>query len=104
MPIWLQILIGILVCLAIIVCLYMIIAYRKVGIVSKKIDYLVEDLTYKSELLTPVIDSVVKIGSYIDLFEGIFQQKSESLLKYASNNKESIYKLGKQLKEVIKEK
>ncbi len=104
MEIWLEIILAIFASLAIFVCLYMIIAYRKISIVAKKIDYLVEDITYKSELITPLVDSMVKIGNYLDLFEGIFEQKSEQLIKYANNNKESIYKLSNELKEIIKEK
>ena len=104
MPLYLEIILAILACLGVIAIIYMIISFRKMGIVAKKMDYLIEDLTFKSELLTPFIDSIVKIGNYLDLFEAVFQQKTESLVKYVSNNKESIYNITKDLKEVIKEK
>ncbi|MDR2823176.1 MAG: hypothetical protein LBV37_01430 [Mycoplasmataceae bacterium] len=83
--------------------IYMIIAYRKIGIVAKKIDYLVEDLTYKSEMLTPTIDALVKLSNYIDLFESFINQSSDSFARYVSNNRESSFKFVNKLKEVIKD-
>lgn len=103
-PIWLIILIAILVCLSIIAVIYKIFSYRRISVVAKKIDYLVEDLIYKSEFLTPTIEAISKISSYIDLFEGIVKKNSESLMNYVVNNKESVFKFSKQLKEVIREK
>lgn len=101
---WLLILIGILVVLSIIATLYKIIAYRRMSVVSKKIDYLVEDLIYKSEYLTPSVEAIVKLSNYVDLIEGVVKKNSDSLLKYVNNNKDSVLKISKQLKEVIREK
>lgn len=92
----------VLVCIAIVLCVYLIITFRKLHIVTKKIDYLVEDLTYKSEQLTPVVDSIVKISDFIDIFDSVLKEKSQNLIKYASGNKESIYKVAKEVKEVVK--
>ncbi|MCQ2956384.1 MAG: hypothetical protein MJ233_00475 [Mycoplasmoidaceae bacterium] len=93
----------ILVVVAIILCVYLIITFRKIHIVSKKLDYLVEDLTYKSEQLTPVVDSIVKISNFIDIFDSVLKQKSQDLIKYASGNKESIYKVAKEVKQAVKQ-
>lgn len=101
---WLIILIGILVSLGIIVAIYKLIAYRRISIVSKKIDYLIEDLIYKTEYLTPAVEAVVKMSNYIDVIEGVVKKNAESVLKYVTNNKESASKISKQLKEVIREK
>lgn len=96
------VLVTILVCVAIILCVYLIITFRKIHIVAKKLDYLVEDLTYKSEQLTPVVDSIVKISNFIDILDSILKQKSQNLIKHISGNKESIYKVAKEVKDEIK--
>ncbi len=101
---WLLILVGILVSIGIIVSIYKFIAYRRISIVSKKIDYLVEDLIYKTEYLTPAVESIVKLSNYIDIIEGVVKQNAESVLKYVTENKESAVNISKQLKEVIREK
>ncbi|GHU31152.1 hypothetical protein FACS1894166_02090 [Bacilli bacterium] len=79
--------------LALFAVLYMIIAYRKIGIVAKKLDYLVEDLTYKSEMLTPTVEALVKVSNYIDLLESAVAQNSNSLGKYLANNKTNVNNL-----------
>lgn len=101
---WLLILVGILVVLGIIVSIYKFIAYRRISIVSKKIDYLVEDLIYKTEYLTPAVEAIVKLSNYIDVVEGVVKQNAESVLKYVTDNKEAAAKISKQIKEVIREK
>lgn len=103
-PIWLLVLVAILVVVGIIGAAYKIITYRKIHVVAKKIDYLVEDIIYKVEFLTPSIEAISKVSSYIDLFEGIVKKNSESLMNYVVNNKESVFKFSKQLKEVIRER
>lgn len=101
MPLYLEILIAVLVGLAIILCIYMIFSFRKMHIVAKKVDYLVEDITYKVEILTPTFDSLVKIGKFIDLFDSILKDRAQKIIKFKSGNKESIYKVSKQLKETF---
>ncbi|MBQ0045322.1 MAG: hypothetical protein KBS35_00315 [Mycoplasma sp.] len=96
------VLVTILVCVAIVLCVYLIITFRKIHIVAKKLDYLVEDLTYKSEQLTPVVDSIVKISNFIDILDSVLKQKSQDLIKQSSGNKESIYKVAKEVKDEIK--
>ncbi|MBD5446034.1 MAG: hypothetical protein HDR31_01810 [Mycoplasma sp.] len=102
-PTWLIILVGILVCIAIIGALYKIIAYRRISVVSKKLDYLVEDLIYKSEFMVPAVEALVKLSGYVDLIEGIVKKNSNALINYVDNNKDSVKKISKQVKEVIKE-
>lgn len=79
MPTWLIILIAIVCCLAIIAFAYMILAFRRIMILSKKTDYLVEDLTYKSERLNDVISTVVKISNYIEASENLVKNNTETL-------------------------
>lgn len=92
----------VLVCIAIVLCVYLIITFRKIHIVAKKVDYLVEDLTYKTEQLTPLIDSVVKISNFIDIFDSVLKERSQKVIKYASGNEESIYKVAREIKDVVK--
>jgi len=90
--------------LAIFALCYMIIYFRKAGIVAKKIDYLVEDWTFKSEQISSTIEAINKIAAYVDLIEGFINQNTESISKYIANNKESTYKFVSKLKEIVKEK
>jgi len=103
MDLYLKILITILVCLGIVACIYLIIAYRRTRIVAKKLDYLVEDITYKVEILSPTIDSMVKLGKFIDVFDTILKNKTQNLIKYTSKNEEALYKIAKEVKEIFKD-
>jgi predicted PurR-regulated permease PerM len=94
----------ILLFLALFAVLYMIVAYRRIGVVAKKLDYLIEDLTYKTEMLTPTIEALVKLSNYIDLLESFANQNSSSLMRYISNNRESAFKMVDKLKDVVKGK
>ncbi|MDR3257487.1 MAG: hypothetical protein LBT17_01695 [Mycoplasmataceae bacterium] len=91
-------------CIALFVLLftlvYMIIAFRKIGIVAKKLDYLVEDLTYKSEMLTPTVEALAKISNYVDLFESIINQNADALMNYINKNKSSATKFISKLKDI----
>lgn len=68
--------------------LYAIIAFRKIGIVSKKADYLVEDITYKSEMLMPTVEALSKLSKYSELLEEFVNENSkftyDFLKKHAS--------------------
>jgi predicted PurR-regulated permease PerM len=90
--------------LALFAVLYMIIAFRRIGVVAKKMDYLIEDLTYKVEMLTPTVEALVKLSNYVDLLESFVNQNSSSLMRYISNNRESAFKMVDKLKDVIKGK
>ena len=60
-------LIGII--LIIIALLYGIAAIRRRAIMIKKLDYLIEDITYKSEMLNSSVETVAKVSNYLDVFE-----------------------------------
>lgn len=108
MPLYLEILIGILVCLAIVLAVVMIVAFVKFSKTTKKFDYLVEDITYKSEILSPTIDSLVKLGKLVDVFDEILREKTKKISKLSSDKKESLYievkEAAKQAKKQIKNK
>ena len=86
-PTWLLVLLGILVCLGIIAVLYKIVSFRKMSIISKKVDYLVEDLIYKSELLTPSVELLINISEYVDQIKSDIGTKNISINKFLASEK-----------------
>lgn len=108
LPLWLIILIGVLVGFAIIACIYKIFTYRRMSIVAKKADYLIEDLIYKSEYVTPSIEALVKLTSYADIANDFLNKNSNSLIKLVSKNKKNLEEQriikAKEIKEIIEKK
>ncbi len=94
----------ILAIIMIIVFIYLFFTLRKVNIVSKKIDYLVEDITYKSEKLNVTVDAVVKLSNYVSVLEVYLEQNSKSVSEYITNNKLNLKKLQASLDQTIKQK
>lgn len=93
--------IGIIaVSLSIIALLYIISSSRRKAIFMKKADYLIEDITYKSETLTSTVETVAKISNYIDVFETVARKNMKSAAKVASRNKDDIYKILNRIKKV----
>ncbi len=84
-------LIGII--LIIIALLYGIAAIRRRAIMIKKLDYLIEDITYKSEMLNSSVETVAKIANYINVFEVVARKNIKSGAKLIARNKEDIYKI-----------
>lgn len=72
---------------------YVTAASRRRVIFMKKADYLIEDLTYKSEMLNPTVETIVKMSNYIDVFEVIARKNMKSAVKVVSRNKDDIYKI-----------
>lgn len=96
------IILAIILCIvAILAFVYMIITFRKINIVAKKIDYFVEDATYKSEKLNVTVDAIVKLSNYVDVFELLVKQNAQSLVDYLAKNKENIEKFEKSVSESI---
>lgn len=73
--------------------LYTIVAVRRRGIMIKKLDYLIEDITYKSEMLNSTVETVSKVANYIDIFEVVARKNMKSAAKVVARNKEDIYKI-----------
>ncbi|MDE5545177.1 MAG: hypothetical protein K2I76_01045 [Malacoplasma sp.] len=105
-PTYLIVLIAILIGIAIIACIYKIFAYRRISIAAKKIDYLVEDLIYKSEYIMPSIEAVSEFASYTNLADLVFNRgkKDNSNKLKEKVNKETISKAKKiQYEEIVNE-
>ncbi|MGL4947783.1 MAG: hypothetical protein ACRC42_00115 [Mycoplasma sp.] len=84
--------------------LYLMWVLRRFLIIGKKVDYLVEDITYKSEMLSPLVDSLIKLSTYIDVMEVILTNNTSSIKDVVANNKTNIVKFKNQLEKVLNEK
>jgi hypothetical protein len=65
----------------------------------KKVDYLVEDLTYKSEALSVSVDAVNKVSNYVLAADTFTKKGFSSLLKLFTQNKNFFYELIDKIKE-----
>ena len=86
--------------LGIIAILYIIIASRRRAIFMKKADYLIEDVTSKSEMLTSTVETIAKVSNYIDIFDAVARKNMKSAAKVASRNKDDIYKILERVKKL----
>lgn len=86
--------------LSIIALLYIITASRRRAIFMRKADYLIEDITYKSETLNSTVETVAKISNYIDIFEVVARKNMKSAAKVVSRNKDDIYKIINRIKKM----
>ena len=76
-----------------VVLLYSLTLLRRTNIVMKKVDYLVEDLTYKSESLSISVDAMSKISNYVLAADAFSKKGFSSLLKLFTQNKNFFYEL-----------
>ncbi|MCK5807269.1 MAG: hypothetical protein KAG91_02655 [Mycoplasmataceae bacterium] len=84
--------------LSIIAMLYLIASSRRKVIFFKKADYLIEDITYKSEMLNPTVETIAKVSNYIDVFDTIARKNMKSAARVVSRNKDDIYKIINRIK------
>lgn len=75
----------------VIVLLYFTSLIRRTNIVMKKVDYLVEELTYKAESLTVAVDAIRKLSNYVLAADSFTQKGFKSLFKFLSQNKNFFY-------------
>lgn len=86
--------------LGIIAILYIIAASRRRAIFMKKADYLIEDITYKSEILNPTVETIAKVSNYVDIFEVVARKNMKSATKVVSRNKDDLYKILNRIKKL----
>ncbi|RTZ69221.1 MAG: hypothetical protein DSZ21_00265 [Tenericutes bacterium] len=84
--------------ISIIALLFFLVSQRKKIVLYKKVDYLIEDLTYKSEMLNSTVETVAKISNYIDVFEVVTKKNIKTVLKLYERNKDDIYKIAERIK------
>ncbi len=77
----------------IIVALYGVAAMRRRTVVLKKVDYLVEDLTYKSESLNVSVETLNKVSNYALSLDAVSQNSLKSAIKLISENRNYIYSI-----------
>lgn len=86
--------------LSIIALFYIIASNRRRNMLYKKADYLIEDLTYKSEILNTTVETVAKIANYVDVFEVVVRKNIKSSVRLFARNRDDIYKVLDRLKKV----
>ena len=87
--------------LCIVALIYTIAAQRRKSIALKKVDFLVEDITYKSEALNPTIEAIARITGYVEIFEAFSKKNSVAAAKYFAKNKDEIYAILERLRSNI---
>ena len=103
MPIWLLVLIGILVSVGILSLIYWIFVQRRISIVAKKVDYLVEDLIYKSELLSSTVESIVKLSNVADAIEIVMSSNQNQLIEIFSRNQKLIKEVTTDINKILRD-
>jgi hypothetical protein len=73
--------------------LYALVLMRRTNIVMKKADYLIEDLTYKSESLSVGVEAIQQVSNYILSIDAITQKGLKSLTALLAQNKNFLYEL-----------
>ncbi len=89
----LLILLIVLAMVLIVVALYAVAAMRRRTVVLKKVDYLVEDLTYKSESLNVTVETLNKVSNYALSMDALSKNGLKSTVKLISENRNYIYSI-----------
>jgi len=84
-----------------IVLLYTLTLIRRTSIVMKKVDYFVEDLTYKSESLNVAVEAVNKVSTYVLSFDSFAKKSLRSMFKIVSENRNYFYSFADRLKDEV---
>ena len=71
------------------------------SISAKKLDYLIEDLSYKSEKISPALDSLINLLNYIDLLDNVVKNEGIKLVNSLLEDKRDLELIVKQLREFI---
>ncbi len=83
----------VLVLVLLVVALYAVAAMRRRTVVLKKVDYLVEDLTYKSESLNVTVETLNKVSNYALSMDALSKNGLKSTVKLISENRNYIYSI-----------
>ncbi len=75
----------------IVVALYGVAAMRRRTVVLKKVDYLIEDITYKSESLNVTVETLNKISNYALSMDALSKNGLKATVKLISENRNYIY-------------
>ena len=94
----------VLILLLSIATIYLIFSLRRKTVVLKKVDYLVEDLTYKSESLNVTVETINKASSYLSSLDVVTQNGFKSAIKLLAENKNYIYSITEKIKSGVEER
>ncbi len=84
--------------------LYLISSLRRRNVVLKKADYLIEDITYKSESLNVTVETVNKLSNYALTLDAASQNGLKTLIKFLSENRNYIYAIVEKLRDDVESK
>ncbi len=70
--------------------IYWIIFTRKLSKTVEKVDYLVEDVTYKSESLSVAVEAINKTATQMLSFDAFAKKSMKSIFKLVSENKDGL--------------
>ena len=85
--------------IGVLVLFYLLLLLRQLTITSKKVDYLIEDITYKSEMLNSTVETVVKVSNYIDAFEAVAKKNTKAAFRLASRNRDIFYRFADKIRD-----
>lgn len=74
--------------------------FRRMGNVTKKIDYIVDDLTYKTESLSDVIEVLKGFSKYISLIHSLIDENDPKKKDYIKANRKQILALSEYLRKL----
>ncbi len=87
----------------ILAAIYSINSFRRMSIAYKKLDYLIEDLTYKSEMLNTTVETITKMSNYLDSFEVVAHKNVKAGVKLVARNKDLFYDLAERARTLATE-
>lgn len=94
----------ILLSLLVIATLYGIAGLRRKNIVLKKVDYFIEDITYKSESLNVTVETLNKISNYALSLDAVSEKGFKSAIKVISENRNYIYSIFDKMRTDVEER
>lgn len=84
--------------------IYLISSLRRKNVVLKKTDYLIEDITYKSESLNVTVETINKLSNYALTLDAASQNGLKKLIKFLSENRNYIYAIVEKLRDDVERK
>ncbi len=85
----------------IVAALYAVAALRRRTVVLKKVDYLIEDITYKSESLNVTVETLNKVSNYALSMDALSQNGLKATVKLISENRNYIYSILDKMREDV---
>lgn len=101
MPPYLIILVTILVVIAIVILLVFFWFLRRSLNVLKKADYLIEDITFKSESLKPVFDAAITLSNYFNTAEKVANENLSDIINLFSKNNIEVQTIIENIKKIM---